>query len=149
MKGQTLIEVLAALTILAIIAVSVTAIVTSSLNNSQFAKNKTLATKYAQQGMEAMRELRNNDYSQFRTYSGTYCLSVIPAVLATRPPCTTPNVANFLRTVDMGLGGCGANTTRVIVMVSWSDGRCPASNLYCHTESHDSCFSTLNPIQGP
>ena len=151
MKGQTLIEVLAALSILAVIAASMTSVIASSLNNSIFSKNKTLATKYAQEGMESIHELRNNDYAQFTTYSGAYCMSTIPASLTSRPPagCSTPNVANFIRTVTITQSGCAVNTAKVTVMVSWSDGKCAAATPYCHTESHDSCLSTINPIQGP
>ncbi len=151
MKGQTLIEVLAALSILAIIATSMGAVVVSSLNSAQFAKNETLATKYAQEGMEAIRRLRNDNYAQFKTYSGIYCLSSIPAVLVDRPPvCSTPNVANFIRTVEIEQSpGCGVNAAKVVVMVSWSDGKCAASSPYCHTESNNSCLSTLNPLRSP
>lgn len=150
MKGQTLIEVLVALSILAVVGVTTAKMITSSLNNSLYAKNKTLATKYAQEGMEGMRELRNKNYSQFRAYTNTYCLKTTPVVLSERPPiCDTPNVVNFIRTVDVQQSGCGINTAKVIVMVSWNDGKCSTALPYCNKVSHDSCMSTVNPIQSP
>lgn len=151
MRGQTLIEVLVALSIIAIVATMVGTTITTGLNNAQFAKTKTLATKYSQEGLEAIHELRGNNYSQFKNYSGSYCLGALPPTLSSRPSsCTTPNVGTFIRTVDIDQSpGCGANLAKVTVMVSWSDGKCPATNLYCHVISQSSCLSTVNPIQGP
>lgn len=149
-KGQTLIEVLFALSIIAIVMSAVGGAVTSSLNSAQAAKNKTLATKYTQEGMEAIRDLRNSNYTKFKTYSGKYCLGTIPAVLNVgTTSCAAPNVANFIRTVLIEQSACGANIARVTVTASWTDGNCPTNNLYCHAATHTSCLSTSNPIQAP
>lgn len=151
MKGQSLMEVLIALSIIAFVASAVGGVIVSSLNNAQFGKNKTLATKYAQEGLEAIRELRNKNYTVFKAYSGEYCLGTIPATLTSRPPdCNTPNVANFIRTVEIEQSpGCGASLAKVMIKVAWSDGKCPAANPYCHTNLHSSCLSTVNLIQAP
>ena len=54
-KGETLIEALGALAIVAIVITAVTMVVTTALSNALFNENQTLATKFAQQGVERKR----------------------------------------------------------------------------------------------
>lgn len=58
-SGQTLIEVMAALTVTVLIIVALLAATTIAVRNSQFAQNQALSTKYAQEGMEFLRVLRD------------------------------------------------------------------------------------------
>ncbi|MBI3069818.1 MAG: hypothetical protein HYY87_00750, partial [Candidatus Levybacteria bacterium] len=55
-KGQTLIEVLLALGTAVVVLSATVVAVLSALNNAQFSKNQSLATQYAQEGMEVMRK---------------------------------------------------------------------------------------------
>lgn len=60
-KGQTLVEVLVALTV-GIVVIGALAIATIvSLRNSQFSQNQLLATKLAQEGLDLVRTLRDRD----------------------------------------------------------------------------------------
>jgi Tfp pilus assembly protein PilV len=60
-KGQSLIEVVIALSIAIIVAVAFTNVTITSVRNAQFAKNQNLATKYAQQTIEYLRAIRDQD----------------------------------------------------------------------------------------
>ena len=51
-----------AIGIAAMMLVTLTSGVTISLRNLQFARNKTLAAKYAQEGVEAVRSIRDNSW---------------------------------------------------------------------------------------
>jgi Tfp pilus assembly protein PilV len=53
-KGETLLEALVALALVAIVITAIANVVTVSLNNAQYNENQTLATKYAQHGMLTM-----------------------------------------------------------------------------------------------
>jgi prepilin-type N-terminal cleavage/methylation domain-containing protein len=149
-KGQTLIETLAALAILSILIVGIATSVISSLSNAEFNDNQTTATKYAQQGLEYVTQIRDQSYASFKGYSGTYCLGQNPTSLGTaQASCTTRNYGNFIRSVVIQQApGCAANVASVIVAVSFTDGKCSGGS-YCHTESESSCLSTTNPIQAP
>ena len=154
-KGQSLIELLVALSISVIIITVVSKAVISSLNNVQYSKETDQATQYASEGMEIVRMIRNNNYTGFKNYTGVYCLAKIQN---SQPPtdlgspegsCLTQNVDNFIRSVKIEQNpGCGTNLAKVIVTVAWYDGKCPSGNP-CNTVLLTSCFSTVNPIQAP
>lgn len=149
-RGETLIEALGALALVAVVVTAVSSAVITALSNAQFNENQTQATKFAQQGLEAVRKIRNADYFAFRSYSGIYCLGKGQNSLGTpQSSCSTPNTDGFIRSVDIQqTPGCGTNITRVTVNVAFTDGKCNA-NVYCHVQSHSYCLSTVNPIQAP
>lgn len=149
-KGETLIEALGALALVAVVVTAVSSAVITALNNAQYNENQTQATKFAQQGLEAVRKIRNTDYFAFRSYNGIYCFGKGQTSLGTaQANCTTPNTDTFIRYVEIQQApGCGANIARVTVNVSFKDGKC-TDDSYCHTQSHSSCLSTVNPIQAP
>lgn len=153
MKGQTLIEVLVALAIAALVVSAITVISISSLSNAQYVKNQDTASKYAQEGMEIMRRIRNSNYADFKLYSGVYCLGSGETTLAAAVgSCTTKNLDDtFIRSVDINqddLINCGGNLARVTVNVSYTSGKCRVGT-FCHSSKMISCFSTVNPVVGP
>lgn len=149
MKGQTLIEVLVALSAVVMIVSAIAVVIIASLNNAQFSRDQDLATKYAQEGMEILRKVRNSDYTAFRSYNGTYCLGKGQASLPQASgACSTTNVDNFVRMIQIEqTPGCNATSAKATVSVSWTDGKCQ-SGIFCHKSELISCFSTVNPIQG-
>ena len=142
MKGTTLIEVLVALAVASIVIAGVTIVSLTSLRNAQFARTSDQATKYAQEGMEVARAIRNADYPGFQSYGGTYCLGEGETAFGLpKASCTTENVGSFIRSVVIAPSGCGSNISRVTVTVSWRDGQCDLGN-YCHKSDLVSCLST-------
>lgn len=148
-RGQTLIEAIAALSVISLVVTVIGVTVTAALNNAKLNENETLATKYAQQGSEIMQQVRDESYSNFKNYLGTYCLAKGQTTLgASVGSCTTPNVDQFIRSVDILQNGCAANVAQVTVTVSFTDGKC-AGGSYCHKQTDLTCLSTANPIQTP
>jgi len=109
MKGQTLIEALAALGIISIVITAISVAVTAALSNAKYNQNETLATKYAQQGSEIVNQIRDDNYNTFATDSGDYCLNDGQTTLGSASPggCTSPNIGSFIRSVHIVQGGCG------------------------------------------
>ena len=66
-KGQSLFEVVIALAISTIIIVTLVSLVSSSIRNSTFSRNKTLASRHAQEATEWLRGQRDTDIETFRT----------------------------------------------------------------------------------
>lgn len=152
-KGQSLIEALVALAAAAVIVSAIAVAVITSVNNSDFSKNQNLATQYAQEGIEVLRNLSQSNWSSFSTYSGTYCLNKDSTTLTTPSGASCPLNINsfFVRQVviNQNSSSCSSNT-KVSVTVSWADGKCTtASNPYCHSVLLDSCLANINSTTLP
>lgn len=152
-KGQSLVEALVALAAASVIVSAIAIAVITSVNNSDFSKNQNLATQYAQEGIEVLRNLSQSDWANFSTYSGTYCLSKDSSTLTTPSGSNCPqNINNFFVrqvVITQNSSSCSLNT-KVSVSVSWADGKCTsASNPYCHTVLLDSCLANINSTTLP
>ncbi len=60
-KGQSLVEVIVAVTVGILVVTALTFATIFSLRNANFSKNAVLATKLAQEGLEKVRTLRDRD----------------------------------------------------------------------------------------
>lgn len=156
-KGQVLIETLIALGVAVIVIAAITTIVIASLNNVVTAKNQDMASGYAKQGIETVRNIAKNSWNNFLVMDKiNYCLDKD----ASSP---TPkgingcgqNVDNFVReiTINHLSTGCEYDdpdnpiNTHVLVSVSWTDGKCTdRDNLFCHSVKLESCFSNVNNL---
>jgi type II secretory pathway pseudopilin PulG len=62
-KGQSLLELVVGLGLVVLIVSALAFSTISGLRNSQFSKNQAQATKYAQEYIERVRTIKNNDYA--------------------------------------------------------------------------------------
>lgn len=158
-RGQTIIEGVVALAAIVIILAAISVAISTSVTNSQYIKQQTLATKYSQTGIEQIRYLRNNNPAAFAAISSssqTYCFNVVDSIVtfvetpsnyitANSSCVTTVNIpTDSLRRLitfnpnspaDCSLG------TRVTVTTSWSSGKCSSTNRYCHDAKIVSCLA--------
>jgi Tfp pilus assembly protein PilV len=151
LKGQSLIEVLVALGIVAIVVTSIASIITNSLGNTEYSKDLNTATKFAQEGLEIARSDRNSNYATFASLNATFCVAKGATTLgAAQGSCNTTNIDNvYIRSVQIEMNpGCGNNVSKVISIVKWQDGKC-GGGAYCHQSQLVSCLSRVNPVQGP
>lgn len=168
-KGQTVLEVVVALGAGIVVLSALTMAVVTSLNNAAQSNSETQAGQFAEQGIEIMRGMRDNNYVSFSSLSGTYCLaascSAATTALGTCGPRTTScgtNVSNkFVREVqvEQNTSAClvsnvtpapGSKQTRVIVNVAWTDNKCKdANDPYCHVTSLDTCLSNFSGRVAP
>lgn len=115
-KGQSLIEVVAAMGIILIAVVALLIIITISLRNVNFAKNQVLATKYAQLVIEKVRNYRDsNNWDTFTQYCESFSLNVdFPSYFLLERDCHIP---------DDPLSDCRADSDscEVKITVSWED----------------------------
>ncbi len=66
-KGQSLFEVILALALTTLIMVALVALVSNSIKNSAYSKNKTYATRHTQAASEWLRGQREEDWDVFST----------------------------------------------------------------------------------
>lgn len=148
-KGQTIIEVLVALTAAIIVISAVTTLITSSLRNAQFSKTQNLATHYTQEAIEVVNQLSQSDFAGFTQKSGTYCLD--KGSLTFRTPCsdTVPNVDDFVRTISVSQSSnCGVGTASISAVVRWRDQSCPSSD-FCHDVNLVTCIINKKAVPTP
>ncbi len=151
MKGQSLLESVLALAVIAIVLSAIAVVSTNSLSDAGRGKYQTLATQYAQEGVEVLRKIRNINYTSFRNnYNGTYCLAKGASSLTSSSTCQSPpasNVDSFIRTVTIERSpGCATNVVKATVKVAWTDGKCN-TGAWCHASTIVTCLSSVNPVQ--
>jgi Tfp pilus assembly protein PilV len=162
-KGQSILEAVVALSVAVVIVSAITVAIITSVNNADYSKNQNLATQYAQQGIEILRQLSESNWGVFSAYSGTYCLAQ-GASLPSAPGATgcgqnindannNPFFVRQVQIVQIPASQTTANCTGsydVTVSVSWTDSKCQnALNLYCHQVSLDTCLANLNSVPTP
>lgn len=70
-KGQSVIEVVIALSLVSIIVLALVKVTISSIQNSSFARDQQIATRYAQEGIENARKLKEEKEIEFWSKNGS------------------------------------------------------------------------------
>lgn len=125
-SGQSFIELIAALLIVSIVLVSLVALVTRSIANATFARNKTLATSYAQESLEWLRSERDRDWASFygRTNS-SWCIATLSWTSNgshTGTCAATDVITSTIFRRNISFTRIDASNVDATVTVSWSDG---------------------------
>ena len=174
-SGQTLIEVLVALTASVVIVAAIVSASLTALTSSEFTRDQNTATQFTSQGMEIIRDMRNQSIASLSaTYlpDETYCLAktcttldaTIPNCWVQNPTCTQ-NADKFIRKVIVVHDSVDCNSTptpsgepvgvlgsnvKITIITSWYDNKCTdASNQFCHQTTLSSCFSDFTVIPTP
>lgn len=108
--GQSLLEVLVAVTIIILVAIALMTSVTYSIRNTTFAKNQSIANRLAQEAVEKIRAYR--DRVVWSTFINN-CQNPSVLGLSALP-------GGFSRTVSCTPGG-SANVRNIVVTISWTD----------------------------
>lgn len=153
-KGTVLVESLIALGAAVIIIAAITGMVISALNNAQSAKSQHMASQYAQEGLEIVRNLARTNWEFFHNtlVDTNYCLASGSAELTFMDESICgENVGTFVRkiVIDHDSDYC-SGASKVEVDVSWTNGECrDRTNPYCHTVQLQSCLSNLGVVPSP
>lgn len=134
-RGQTLFELVIALGVGTLIVTSIVALVTASLRNSNFAKNKTEANKYTQEALEWLRSEKERDWAGFwaRSANPSFWCLVTPSWPGSQGQCSGSQYitgTSFIRQVNLDqdqidTDGNGTKDTDIVittVTVSWDEG---------------------------
>lgn len=150
-KGQSLIEALVALGAAVIIISAITITVISSLNNVEFSRDQNLASQYAKEGLELIRQI-NQDNSTFLTSltnKKTYCLGKGETTpiekVGVEPFSCGQNYNNFIREIEITPSSveCSGNF-KIVATVYWTDGKCVGNSSFCHNVILHTCLSSAN-----
>ena len=123
-RGQSLFELIVAIAISALIVVAVVSLAVNSIKNSNFSKNKALASSYAQQATEWLRGERDSNFAAFRAHvedstENTRCLNNL---VWTINPCGTVTMDGtpFKREVVFRFSDSDT-VIKAEITVSWTD----------------------------
>lgn len=126
-KGQSLFEVMIALAISTIIIVSLVSLVSSSIRNSTFSRNKTLASRYAQEATEWLRGQRDLDQMIFKTNTQTPAWCLKDLTWNASGPCSSGDqIAGTPFTRHVNFASSSVNGKTIIqaeIIVSWEDAQ--------------------------
>lgn len=162
-QGQTIIEAIIALMTILIILTAIAIVIVNGLYNSRFIKNQNEANKYAQQGIEFVRNFQRNDLATFGELVlddlgevpefSTYCIDQENSML-TNEDCNddTANTAGiYNRTVSFTPPGTKCHDTEIVTIstVKWSTSKCPDTNRFCHMSQLESCLPFEYPASEP
>lgn len=115
--GQSIIEATVSVGVVALIIVALVSVVTLSIRNAVFSKNKSLATKYVTEGLEAVRSIRERDWQEL--VAGTHGLKYDISDGWTLDGSSDTPAAGFTRKVEITGSG---DSYQVVVTVSWTYG---------------------------
>jgi type II secretory pathway pseudopilin PulG len=122
--GQSLLEVVVAVGISALILVAVASLAAGSVRTSSYNRNNAQATKYAQEALEWLRTQRDEDWDTFASYSSTsgvttnLCTSPISAWGGT---CPIANI--FFRSTTLTMDASNSDIIDAVVSVTWTDSQ--------------------------
>lgn len=146
-SGQTLVEVSIALSAILLTLAAIAILIVISVSNSVYIKNQSQAAKYAQEGMEQVRYLKNNNIPLFSSYDGSWCMGDNNSLTISSGACSTVNVnSQYIRQVDFEKNSLDINCsgqTKVTVTVKWQSAKCTGTDTgarYCHKSVLISCF---------
>ncbi len=120
--GQTLVELLVALGIAAVVVVAMIALASTSLANITFSRLQGESNRLARTTMEWLRSERDTDWDTFASRVGTWCMPTLSWTIGTA--CTSGNPipdTDFFR--EVVLGQISADKIEASVRVYWTDSK--------------------------
>ena len=138
--GQSLFEVIFAVAIVALLLTGVVALTTTSVRNSSFSRNTSLANGHAQEAVEWLREERDKDWDAFKNrarVSTEWCLrSLTWSSPSFSSSCDTSDYLGstiFIRDLtftcyrdgppSISCSNSSVNNIEGLVVVSWTDAQ--------------------------
>jgi hypothetical protein len=177
--GQTLLEILLAFSVSILVLSAVILGIITSLSNTQYSKNQSLANSFAQEGMAIIRKIRDSNLDKFSLFGEftpsdhtIYCLgpnqtdlnnedkltSAYQNCWAKKPVPTGGIFSREIRFEHQSPNCCFDNTqtcgtdrrgSKATVTVAWSDNKCLAGNPFCHKVELITCFSNIDRKSTP
>lgn len=136
--GQSLFEVVIALAVISVVIVALINVTTVSIRNTSFARNNTVASRYAQEATEWLRGERDTSWTTFVGYGLTsvHCLDSLTwtnlgncssaEVIPNTPFTRQVTIACFSNGGTIVAGLCtnaNVDTLQATVTVQWTDAQ--------------------------
>ena len=146
-RGIILIEAILAMAVVVIIMTALITALVSAMNSTRFSEDQTIATGYAQEGMELVRNQKNADFGAFKDAISGNSYDLGPG---------NDIDSRFERVIYANLSGIdrdgqqyceqdndGLDSIYVASIVSWNSSRC-SSSAKCHEVVLESCITNVS-----
>jgi hypothetical protein len=125
-SGQSLVEVVVATGVITVIVTGLVVAAITSLKASQSSRARSIATKLTQDGMESMRNIRDNGWQTFISYSDgeAWCFPITNVLQGHGSTCTnniTIGTVRFTRTVLVTSQAGPPESADVTISVTWNE----------------------------
>jgi Tfp pilus assembly protein PilV len=127
--GQSLFEVMFAVAVSSLILYAIVSVASVSVRNSNFSKNNSLGTAYAQEGIEYLRQLKDIDWDNLDNKTPTSSPQNLGTLtIWSGSPIIKDSSGNdtiFSRTVELIYRNTDAanDTIEAVVLVTWTDSQ--------------------------
>jgi type II secretory pathway pseudopilin PulG len=122
-RGQTLVEAIVVIGVVVLLVTGLIAGTTTSMRTTRISRTRSQAVKYAQEGLEIVRTLRDTNWGAFALLAGLQCLGSDGQFTTGGGTCD-PNIATgeevFTRSVNFSWNPT-YNRMEVTVMVDYPD----------------------------
>lgn len=128
--GQSILEVILALAILAVIITGIVSLTSTSVNTSTYSKNVSQANRYADEAIEYVRKYKEFEgwtdfYTDITLNSGKWCMTDLS--LAINVECDLANSAHFISGTifqrTLTAISVNSNSIDIDVKVTWTDDK--------------------------
>lgn len=125
MRGQSLVEAIIAISVVMLLVTGLVAGTSASLKTSQRGRSRDQAVKFAEEGLEYARGLRDQSWTTFAALSGNYCFdtdAVSPLTFTVSQDCDVKKTTSdtvFTRQLRFTLSG---TRMTVVSVVSYIEG---------------------------
>ncbi len=106
-QGQSLVEMVVVIGVVVVLAVGIIAGTTAVLGSAQDTQVRSTATKYAAEGIELARQLRDDSWNKFAEMGAVetgYCVGENAEFVATSTTCSAQNIGDlYIRMVTLRL----------------------------------------------
>ncbi len=160
--GEILIEALLGLAVAIIIITGLIVALSSSVSNSTFSTNQSQASLIAKEGLDLVKNIKEDNYSSISGKTGNYCFNDSQALVSIGcPEDVKADNITFSRQIYIsgdgkdyrknpaGTSACSEDGPSVFAasIVSWWDSKCGSNeNTKCHKTELNSCFTDLTGI---
>lgn len=124
-NGQSMFELLIAVFVIGIALTAIVSLVTTSISNTSFSRDRTLAAKYTQEASEWLREQRDLNWGQFTSRGSadgsTYCLQTLTWDSGSCSESEYIADTNMVREVTLIYPASSNDTVEARIITYWQD----------------------------
>lgn len=130
LSGQTLVEAMVAITMVVIVAIGAYGVITQSIKISRLGKERMVAQGYMQDGLEKIRNIRDNNLKELKKYDenigvGQVRIQNVSSGNSFKAVAAGPNGEDLGNKINRNIiiDNSLPNTLLVTVKITWKDGK--------------------------